>query len=124
MGILLGRKLLHTFTNRLGRYLTEVCYPFYVLHLPVLWLLLFAIPLLTGQTYPLLRYLAMVTLTLAVTLAAYELLIRRIPPLRALFGMRPRPASARAVSQEPVRAKERGEEGETKGERGESGTRM
>lgn len=96
-----------TFTNRLGRYLTESCYPLYVLHLPVLYLLLLALPLLSGETYPLLRYLAIVTLTFAVTLAVYELLIRRTPPLRALFGMRlrPLPTSARAASHEPVRAK-------------------
>lgn len=110
----LGMRYL-TFTNRLGRYLTEASYPLYVLHLPVLYLLLFALPLLTGQTYPLLRYLAMVTLTFGVTLGAYEVLIRRTPPLRALFGMRPGPipTSARAVSHEPVRAKERREERET-----------
>lgn len=90
-----------TFTNRLGRYLTEASYPLYVLHLPVLYFLLLALPmLLTGQTYSLLCYLAIVTLTFAVILAAYELLIRRTPPLRGLFGMRlfPRPTTARTMS--------------------------
>ncbi len=113
------------FTNRLGRYLTEATYPFYLLQLPVLYLLLFTLPFLSGEAYPLWRYLAMVTLTFAVILAAYELLIRRIPPLRTLFGLRPRPRtrSARAVSQEPVRAREQQEEGGTKGERRGSRTR-
>ena len=114
------------FTNRLGRYLTEASYPLYMLHLPVLYLLLLALPqLLTGQAYALLRYLAIVTLTFAITLAVYELLIRRIPPLRVLFGLRLRllPASARAVSRKTVWVKERRAKGETTGERGERGTR-
>jgi peptidoglycan/LPS O-acetylase OafA/YrhL len=93
------------FTNRLGRYLTEASYPLYVLHLPLLYLLLLALPqLLTDQAPALLRYLAIVTLTFAITLTAYELLIRRIPPLRVFFGLRLRrlPASARAVSRKAV----------------------
>jgi peptidoglycan/LPS O-acetylase OafA/YrhL len=59
------------FTNRLGRYRAEASYPLYILHLPILYLLLLALPsLLTGETSALVRYLAIVMLTFACTLAA------------------------------------------------------
>lgn len=75
-------------TNWAGRYLNEASYPFYVLHLTVLYLV--GLPLLTGESYPILRYLAMIALTYAVTFGVYELAVRRIPPVRVLFGMRRR----------------------------------
>lgn len=82
------------FINRGGQYLTEASYPFYVLHLAVLYLV--GLPLLASGAPALLSFLAMVVLTYAITLAAYELLIRRIPPMRALFGMRKKPLPAPA----------------------------
>lgn len=73
------------FTNRLGQYLTEASYPFYVLHLAVLYLV--GLPLLASGAPVVLGFLAMVVLTYAITLAIYDLFVRRIPPVRALFGM-------------------------------------
>ncbi len=84
------------FTNRLGRYLKEASYPFYVLHLAVLYIV--GLPLLTSSAPAVLRFLAMVILTYAITLTAYELLVRRIRPVRVLFGMQMQLA-ARAARQ-------------------------
>lgn len=78
------------FTNRIGRYLTEASYPFYVLHLAVLYLV--GLPLLTSRAPVLLAYPVMVVLTYAITLAVYELFVRRVRPVRALFGMSKKPA--------------------------------
>jgi acyltransferase-like protein len=80
------------FTNQFGKYLTEASYPFYVLHLAVLYLV--GLPLLAGGVNPVLAFLVMVTLTYVITLAVYDVLIRRIPPARLLFGMKKRQASA------------------------------
>lgn len=82
------------FTNRRARYLTEASYPFYVLHLAVLYLV--GLPLLASGVPGALGYLVMVALTYAITLAVYELFIRRIGPLRALFGMRGQHVAAHA----------------------------
>ena len=82
------------FTNRFGHYLTEASYPFYVLHLSVLYLV--GLPLLTSGAPALLSFLAMVVLTYVITLAAYELFIRRIRPVRVLFGMKKKPSPSSA----------------------------
>jgi glucan biosynthesis protein C len=78
------------FTNRFGRYLTEAAYPFYVLHLAVLYLV--GLPLIAGGGPALLSFVVMVILTYAITGAIYHLLIRRVMPLRVLFGLRLRPS--------------------------------
>ncbi len=78
------------FTNRFGRYLTEASYPFYVLHLTVLYLV--GLPLLSSGAPALLSFPVMVVLTYAITLGAYELLIRHIRPVRVLFGMKTVPS--------------------------------
>jgi hypothetical protein len=75
-----------TFTNSVGHYFTEASYPFYVLHLAVLYLI--GLPLLTSGAPALVSFVVMVVLTYAITLAMYDVFIRRVPPLRALFGMR------------------------------------
>ncbi len=93
------------FTNRLGQYLKEASYPFYVLHLAVLYII--GLPLLTNSAPALLRFLAMVILTYAITLTVYELLVRRIRPVRVLFGMQMQPAARearQAVSREYQRS--------------------
>lgn len=84
---------LFTFTNRLGQYLEQASYPFYVLHMAVLCLV--GLPILAGATtYPILRYLAIVVLTYAATFGVYELVICRVPFVRMLFGLRSKPAAA------------------------------
>jgi hypothetical protein len=76
------------FTNWLGGYLNEASYPFYVFHLAVLYLI--GLPLLASGTHPLLAFLIMVVFTYVVTMGVYEALVRRIPPIRMLFGMKKR----------------------------------
>jgi glucan biosynthesis protein C len=79
------------FTNRRGQYLSEASYPFYVLHLAVLYLV--GLPLLASGVPAVLGFLAMVVLTYALTLAAYEVLVRHIQPMRLLFGVKKAPQS-------------------------------
>ena len=78
------------FTSPLGRYLTEAPYPFYVLHLAVLYLV--GLPLIANGVPAILSFPIMVIVTFAITFALYELLLRRVRPLRFLFGIRTRPA--------------------------------
>jgi glucan biosynthesis protein C len=85
-----------TVSNSLLRYLSEAAYPLYVLHMPVL--------ILVGVTVvqwnlPLAITLPLVVIAaLALTLAFYEFVVKRIMPLRLLFGLRARPAKAAARS--------------------------
>ena len=82
------------FTSPLGRYLTEASYPFYVLHLAVLYLV--GLPLLASGAPAIITFTIMVIATFAITFALYELLIRRIYPLRILFGLSKRDVPAPA----------------------------
>jgi Acyltransferase family len=73
--------------ERLVAYGNEAVLPFYILHEPVVVLIaFFVVPWPTGIA---LKYLAISVPSLALTLALYELLIRRIGIARFLFGMRP-----------------------------------
>ena len=68
------------------QYANEAILPFYILHHGML--VLFA-SLLIGWAVPLsINFLVVTTLSLAATLAVYELFIRRIPLMLRLFGMR------------------------------------
>lgn len=88
MGVLgLSMRLL-AFTNWVGSYLTDASYPFYVFHLAVLYLV--GLPLLASGTQPLLAFLIMVVFTYAITMGIYEVFVRRLPPIRMLFGMKRR----------------------------------
>lgn len=73
------------FISPLGRYLTEASYPFYVLHLAVLYLV--GLPLLASGAPAIITFTLMVIATFAITFALYELVIRRVYPLRLLFGL-------------------------------------
>lgn len=88
IGILsLGRRYLN-FTNPVLRYASEAGYPFYILHQTVMvgiafWVVRWSIGIMQ-------KYFIISTFSLVVTLAIYELLIRRINILRFLFGMKPK----------------------------------
>ncbi len=82
------------FTNRIGGYLTEASYPFYVLHLAALYLI--GLPLLASGAPAILSFLVMVILTYVVTLAVYEVFVRRTWPTRLLFGLSKSPDPAPA----------------------------
>lgn len=78
------------FGNAMLRYLDEAFYPVYVLHMPVLTALAFAVVRTPLGIWG--KFALIVVATLALTLALYELCIRRIPLVRFLFGLRPLPA--------------------------------
>ncbi len=97
VGILgLGHRFLNA-NSAVLRYANEAVYPFYILHYPVNMLAGYL--LLSWNTTIAVKYAVIVVLTISVTLALYEALIRRFNPLRFLFGMkragagRPGPAS-------------------------------
>jgi glucan biosynthesis protein C len=82
-----GMRLLNT-DNKVIHYGNEAVLPFYVLHYPVILLTTFyVVQLPIGGVAKLLLVAAF---SLPVTLALYELFIRRIDVLRFLFGMKPR----------------------------------
>jgi glucan biosynthesis protein C len=82
-----GAKYLN-FNHKVLAYANEAVLPFYVLHQTVLLLVgWYVIPL----SMPiLLKYLIISTSSFVLIMATYELLIKRIPPMRFLFGMRVR----------------------------------
>lgn len=78
-----GRHLLN-FSNAVTTYLSAASYPVYIIHHAVLVAVayyLIAVPIL-----PAVQYTLIVLLSLGVTFACYEI-IRRIPVVRALFGV-------------------------------------
>ncbi|WP_425247182.1 acyltransferase family protein [Streptomyces sp. NEAU-NA10] len=81
--------------GRRGRvlgYLVVAALPLYVLHQPVVVAFAYGV---VGWSAPIaVKYAAIVTASLAVTLLVYELLVRRTPVTRFLFGMRTAPPSA------------------------------
>jgi glucans biosynthesis protein C len=85
----LGHRLLN-FSNRALKYLGEVSYPFYILHLSVLTAVSFF--MVQVNTDPAVKYLLIVALTTVASFAIYEALVRPLNPIRFLLGMKPLPA--------------------------------
>jgi hypothetical protein len=73
-------------TNRWLRRGQEAIVPFYVFHQPVI--VVFSFYVVQWQAGVAVKMLVIFFGSLAVTLAIVELLVRRIAPLRALFGMK------------------------------------
>lgn len=72
--------------RRAYAYFAPAVLPFYVLHQPVLVVVAYGV---VGWDLPgPLKYLVVVTLTFAITLAVQDLLVRRVKAMRVLFGMR------------------------------------
>jgi surface polysaccharide O-acyltransferase-like enzyme len=82
--------------DRVGAYLSEAVLPIYVLHQTVIVLLAFYI--VEWQVNALLKYLALVSISLVTIIVIYDLAVRRTPATRFLFGMKP---SRRAPSTRP-----------------------
>jgi glucan biosynthesis protein C len=82
-----GMRLLNT-GNKVIHYGNEAVLPFYVLHYPVILLTTFYVVQLNIGVG--IKLLLVSTCSLLVTLALYELFIRRINVMRRLFGMKPR----------------------------------
>lgn len=76
-----------TTRRRLSGYLAAAVLPLYVLHQPIVVAVAYFV---IGWSAPILvEYAVIVVIALALTLAAYELLVRRTRATRFLFGMRP-----------------------------------
>jgi glucans biosynthesis protein C len=89
----------HRWLNREGRelrYLSEAAYPFYILHLPVMTLVTYY-TLQLGAVAAV-QYLLIVIATTLLTLAVYDLVVKRVGVLRFLFGMKAAPRVARPAA--------------------------
>lgn len=76
------------------RYASEAAYPFYIIHLPVDTLVAFyVVRLNTGIAV---KYPLIVVATIVLSLAIYEIVIKRVDLLRFCFGMKPMDAVAPA----------------------------
>jgi len=74
------------FSNKWLQYGQEAIVPFYVFHQPVIVVIAFYV--VQWQAGVTVKMLAVVIGSFVVTLGIYELLVRRVAPLRALFGMK------------------------------------
>lgn len=79
-----------TVSNALLVYLNEAAYPLYVLHMPVL--ILVGLTVTQGELSRIVTLPTIVLATLALTLGIYEFAIKRVPVLRLLFGLKPKPS--------------------------------
>lgn len=92
-------RYLATGTRRL-RSLNEACFPLYVLHMPILTVLAYYV---VRWEAPIgVEFVALLILTAIVTFTLYEAIVRRIPPMRFLFGLKP--LADQSPSQHPVEA--------------------
>jgi hypothetical protein len=82
-----GMRFLDT-ANKWLQYGREASYPFFFLHQPVILFIAFFV--VQWEMPLLIKMLVIVIGSFALTLGLYELLVRRINPVRALFGMKPR----------------------------------
>ena len=69
------------------RYCSEAAYPFYILHLPIDTLVGYWV--IQWNSNLAVKYLSICVLTIGLTLAAYEFLVRRANATRFVFGMKP-----------------------------------
>ena len=76
-------------------YANEAVLPFYILHQPVILLIgFFIIPLALPIAV---KYLIIAPLAFGMTLGLYEFGVRRVNPVRFVFGLKPRKAAAPAL---------------------------
>ncbi|MFC1879633.1 acyltransferase family protein [Chloroflexota bacterium] len=80
------------FTNKSLHYAREASYPFFFIHQPMI--IFIAFYAVQWQVPLSVKLLAVVIGSLVISLGCYELFIRRINPVRALFGMKPRKSKA------------------------------
>ncbi len=85
-----------TASHRLLTYANEAVLPFYILHQPVILILgSFIIPLSLSI---LAKYLIIAPLAFGITLGLYEFGVRRVNPVRRVFGLKPRKPVLPAVN--------------------------
>jgi len=75
-------------TNKWLQYGREASYPFFVVHQPVILFIAFYV--VQWEVHLLIKLTVVVIGSFALSLGLYEFLVRRINPVRALFGMKPR----------------------------------
>lgn len=73
------------FTTPAVEYLSRAAYPVYIIHMPILSLIAFWV--VRTDLDILVKFLLIIIISLAIALAVYDLLIRRIGILRLLFGL-------------------------------------
>jgi peptidoglycan/LPS O-acetylase OafA/YrhL len=83
---LYGAMNLLNFSNKVLKYANQAILPFYILHEPVIIIIAFFV--LAWDIPTGFKYVFVTTTALFATLAIYELLIRRIKPIRWIFGMK------------------------------------
>ena len=88
------------FTNKRLQYAQEAVLPFFLLHQPVIIAIAFYV--VQWEVGIPVKLVTVVLGSFVVTLAIYELLIRRIGPLRTLFGMKTRPRTPGVQPQGPM----------------------
>jgi len=80
------------FSDKRLDYFREASYPFFLVHQPVIVFIAFYA--VQWKVALLIKLLVVVIGSLALTLGVYELLVRHINPVRAVFGMKPRKKSS------------------------------
>lgn len=80
------------FRNKWLEYGLEAILPFYVFHQPVIFAITFYV--VQWDASILVKIPLVVLSSFAVTLSLHEFIVRRVKPLRVLFGMKPRPKTA------------------------------
>jgi hypothetical protein len=83
----IGMRFLDT-NSRLLQYGSEATYPFFFVHQPVIVFIAFYV--VQWEVSLLAKLLMVVIGSFVLSLGIYELLVRRIKPMRALFGLKPR----------------------------------
>jgi len=73
------------YTNKWLQYSQEASYPFFFFHQPVI--IFFAFYVVQWEVHLLIKLLVVVIGSFVVSIGIYELLVRRVNPVRALFGM-------------------------------------
>jgi glucan biosynthesis protein C len=76
------------FSNSFLKYWQEAILPFFLFHQPVIIVIAFFVVQWNTGILP--KLVTVVLVSFVASLGLYELLVRRIKPLRALFGMKPR----------------------------------
>jgi peptidoglycan/LPS O-acetylase OafA/YrhL len=76
------------YTNKWLQYLREASYPVFIVHQPIIVFIAFYV--VQWEVNLVIKLLVVVIGSFAISFSLFELLVRRINPIRALFGMKPR----------------------------------
>jgi glucan biosynthesis protein C len=80
------------FRNNVLEYGQEAILPFYVFHQPIVFVIVFYVVQWNANIR--VKLLVVILCAFIITMALHEFIIKRIAPLRSLFGMKPRPTIA------------------------------